>query len=267
MDPWTVPVTLAWIVALLASRRVLRPHLLLALGMSQHRASSEGDGSDLLPADANTEYARKYKDLVANGFEPVGVIRSYAGQSLSCRQLMFCSREGDCVAEVMDRSYNLSLMSAFVSGVTVQSCNFSTIPFNVGKDIDLVRPDLSLSELLRQHRQAVADLEARGEILLRGTSLDQCSVVVHQVSTRPFVRIAFQILALIMIAALGTGLAVCWAAGMLFLPAPALAGPLSIVAGALLMDRNFRRSSLSMDPEPARLVSNPRLELPGSRSE
>src|SRR5947209_19172840 len=95
--------TLIGITQVIAAGMVLLvclPHLLLWLGVRRYRNGVYGGPEDLTPNDQQDVYRNKYEQLLAHGFQPLGVHWSRIGRTISTESFVFGSSDNRCLAQI-----------------------------------------------------------------------------------------------------------------------------------------------------------------------
>ena len=176
---------LAQIIALGLAFFVSLPHLLLLLGLRRYRNGTYGGPEELRPEDKPEAYRSKYEQLLAHGFEPLGMHWSRIGRTISTQAYLFGSTDHRCLAEIYSRSNNLYLITAFEGGdvlYTMDTClKEKRLP---GYRVTGIL-DANVEQLLAEHRGQVNEWVAEGRKPLPSASLNDALMICRAVNTHP----------------------------------------------------------------------------------
>jgi hypothetical protein len=235
MDKQEMLTGLAQIVAGGLVLMVCLPHLLLWLGVRRYRNGIYGGPEDLTPDDKHDAYRKKYEQLLAHDFKPLGIHWSRIGRTISTESYVFGSRDYRCLAQIYSRSHNLYLVSAFKGGDVIYTMDsYPEERHQPGYRVTGLL-DPTVEELLAVHRRQVNEWAAAGRESLPTASLDDAPPIFGAVNTHPMAKrmlasaAASNLCFALFILALGGGLA-GWIRGFSG-PAPWLG---VIVAGAFM---------------------------------
>jgi hypothetical protein len=179
---------LTWVVRLVAAGFALAvclPHLLLWLGLRRYRNGTYGGPEDLTPDDKPDVYRKKYQELLAHGFRPLGIHWSRVGRTIATETYIFGSSEHRCLAQIYSRSHNLYLVTAFQGGDVIYTMDAYPAERHLPGYRVTGLLDPTVEELLDEHRRQVDGWVAAGREPLPTAALADAPPIFGAVNTHP----------------------------------------------------------------------------------
>jgi hypothetical protein len=177
--------TVVQIIAISLAVMVCLPHLLLWLGVRRYRNGIYGGPEDLTPNDEQDTYGKKYEQLLAHDFQPLGMHWSQIGRTISTESYVFGSSRHRCLAQIYSRSHNLYLVTAFKGGDVIYTMDSSATERHLPGYRGTGLLDATVEDLLAEHRRQVNAWVAEGRAPMSTASLEDAVPIFAAVNTHP----------------------------------------------------------------------------------